>query len=417
MTPRGAWSDVVPYFAYIARDATGRAQSGTSEAASAGLVVNSLRQRGWLVLDVRPSRANTTDSINAMLRRLTPSQWAPPRGVDVELSLHQLAVMLRSGLTLLTALRTVAEQSSRLSLKRIWLDIADRIQEGAGLAEAMRAHKCFPSIAIQLVRVGEQTGMLESVLTRAAETLEARRRTRASVITALIYPTIVILAAVAVIVVLVVWIIPRVQRSLESLGRDLPAMTQALIDVSTFLRTWAVEGVIGGVFLYGACTAFYMWDPGRFIVHRYVLRVPMIGSLFSVSATATLARNLSTLLRSGITLLEALRTVEQQQRNVFLAKILSDARTSVMQGGTFAEPLKVEGGFTPMLARMVAVGESAGTLDDILDEVARFHEMLLAATVRRLGAIVEPVIIVVVGGIVGLVYVSFFLALFSAAGG
>jgi len=155
---------------------------------------------------------------------------------------------------------------------------------------------------------------------------------------------------------------------------------------------------------------------GRLMVDRRLLRVPIIGKLLRLAGTATFARGLGILVQSGITLLEGLRTVEELLQNRYLAGRVTAARQAVMQGGTLAEPLSAEKAFSPLLARMVAVGESAGTIDEVLDEVARFHEAQMQSAIRQLSAIVEPAIILVVGGIVGFVYIAFFMALFAAGG-
>jgi type IV pilus assembly protein PilC len=170
------------------------------------------------------------------------------------------------------------------------------------------------------------------------------------------------------------------------------------------------------VALIGGAVAIYSWPPGRYWVDRSALRVPVLGVLFRLASTATFSRSLGILIRSGVTLLEALRTVERLHHNRYLAGQVVSARDSVMQGGTLAEPLRTAHAFMPMLPAMVAVGESTGTLDDVLDEVARFHESQLQVAIRRFSIIIEPAIIVVVGGIVGFVYISFFLAMFSTAG-
>ena len=404
----------MPTFLYKARDPGGRPQEGTVTAASAAAVANDIRGRGWLVLDVRDDvPAPTAGSVLAALR---PSQWLPPRSVDVELSLRQIAVMLRSGLTLLNALNTVAEQATRPAMGRIWSDVAGRIQEGASLADSMGQHARFSPMVVQLVRVGEQTGHLEPVLTRAAESLEHRRRLRTSVLTALAYPTIVLVAAVGVTAFMAFGVIPKLQKFLSTIGRKLPAMTQLLLDISHGIQTYAPYVLVALAVTAATGIALYHWPPGRERIDRFVLRIPLVGTLLRLAGTVSFASGLSSLLHSGITLLEGLRTAERLQRNRHLAGQVARARETIMHGGNLAAPLGEAHAFMPMLSRMVAVGESAGTLDEVLEEVGKFYEAQLQSTIRQLSVIVEPVIIVVVGGIVGFVYISFFMALFAAGG-
>jgi type IV pilus assembly protein PilC len=401
-------------FTFVARDGSGQVQRGSFDAANASAMAGNLRERGWLIIDIRPAVGQAT--LSDQVAVLNPLRYLPPRGSDVELSLHQLAVMLRGGLTLLTAIRTAAEQAGRLTMRQVWLQVADRIQAGSSLADAMAEHRCFSKLVVQLVRVGEQTGNLEQVVVRSADIMEKRRQLWTSLATALAYPTLVLIAAIGVTVFMLVSVIPKLQVFLSALGRKLPWMTQLLVDLADYVQIYLPYYLAGAAALTGAAIALYSWPPGRLWVDRVALRVPIIGVLFRLAATATFSRSLGILIRSGITLLEALRTVEHLHQNRYLANRVAAARDTVMQGGTLAEPLRMRMAFMPMLSAMVAVGESTGTLDDVLDEVARFHESQLQVAIRRFSIIVEPIIIVVVGGIVGFVYISFFVAMFSAAG-
>ena len=251
---------------------------------------------------------------------------------------------------------------------------------------------------------------------RGADTLERRRLLRNSLITALSYPMLVLLASFGVTAFMVVGVIPKLKTFLEGMGRQLPGMTQLLVDVSDWVRNHAVHIVGGALILTVASIVLYCSPFGRLAVDRHALRIPVIGNLLRLAGTASFSRALGILVRSGITLLEGLRTVEDLLNNRYLAGRVVAARQAVMQGGTLADPLAADHAFTPMLARMVAVGESAGTIDEVLDEVAKFHEAQLQSAIRRLSALIEPCIIVVVGGIVGFVYIAFFMALFSAGG-
>ncbi|MGE3536613.1 MAG: type II secretion system F family protein [Candidatus Tectimicrobiota bacterium] len=404
----------MPTFLYTARDAAGRTQRGASEAPSPAALVGDLRARGWLVLDVRA--ATERPDWRLLLARANPLYWLPPRSVDVELALQELAVMLRSGLTLLTALRTVGEHSARHAMRQVWQQVAERIQEGASFAEALSQHRCFSRLVIQLMRVGEQTGTLEQAMGRAAETLERRRQLKASLRTALTYPLIVLVMALGVSAFMVLWVIPKLRNLVTAFGRRLPAMTQLLLDLSAFVQAYMLHGLLLGLALGGLLTLGYLWPPGRLWMDRLGLRIPILGRVFRLAGTTTFAYGLGVLLRSGITLLEGLRTVESLLGNRYLARCVATARERVLQGGSLAEPLASGQAFMPMLPRMVAAGEASGTLDEVLEEVARFHEAQLQSTVRQLSVLIEPIIIVVVGGIVGFVYVAFFLTLFAAAG-
>lgn len=402
-------------FNYIARDAAGRPQSGEIQTESAPAAARQLRDRGWRLIALTPAPP-AAPGWEDVLARLNPWHWLPPRLVDIELSLSQIGVMLRSGLTLLSALRTVAEQTDVRRLKRIWQDVSERIQSGSSFHQALAAHRCFPSLVVQLVRVGEETGSLDSVVDRAAKALEHRRMLFMQVMTALAYPAIVLIAAIGVTVFMLVKVLPELQKFLSVMGRRLPATTQALLDISGWLRANGTY-ILGG--LCGALAVLYLVyasPPGRLWMDRVLLRVPVIGRVFRLAATASFASAMGLLLKSGITLLDGLRAVEPLHRNRHLATVVTRARERVLQGGTLAKSLPLRGAYMPLLPRMVAVGEEGGTLEDVLHETARFHEAQLQVAIRRLSALVEPAIIIVVGGLVGFVYISFFMALFAAGG-
>ena len=403
----------MPAFAFQARDSAGRPHVGVIDAANPSAVGQVLRRRGWIVTGVRSAEDN--DNVTGIAKVL-PRNWLPPRSIDIELSCKQLAVMLRAGLTLLTALQALEKQASRVTLRRIWKKVANRIQSGTSLAVAMKEAYPFPNMLVQLVNVGEQTGNLEQAVERAADALENRRRVRNTLITALSYPSLVLVAALGVTAFMVVGVIPKLKTFIESMNRRLPPMTQMLLDVSSYVQTNLLYYLLGILILCGVLIAIYFNPVGRLEMDRRMLRIPVVGNLLRIAGTANFARGLGILLRSGITLLEGLRTVEDLLSNRYLATRVSAARQAVMQGGTLADPLAVDNAFLPMLARMVAIGESAGTLDEILDEVAHFHEAQLQSAIRQLSAIIEPLIIVIVGGIVGFVYIAFFMALFSAGG-
>jgi type IV pilus assembly protein PilC len=407
----------MPDFSYIARDASGLPQSGVQTADNPGQLAAQLRGRGWVVMDISPA-APPGVSVAGVLSACHPRYWLPATRLDVELGLHQLATMLRSGLTLLSSLNTAAEQARRPAMAKVWRQVAHQVEDGSTLAGALGAHKrLFPPMVVQLVNVGEQSGSLDLVMKRGAMHLERSRILRVSMLTALMYPAFVFLAAVGVTTFMVVSLIPKLQKFLVGRGRRLPAMSQMLMDSSTWVNSHGVIILLGLLAGLIGCVALYRWPRGRARIDQGLLRVPILGHLFRLAGTATVARGLAILLESGIALLAALQTIQALLPNRAMQRRVETARASVMEGGTLAEGLLQGGEFAPMLGRMTAVGEATGTLGPVLNEVADFHESQLAVVVRRFSALIEPVTIVIVGGIVGFVYIAFFMALFSVAGG
>jgi len=400
-------------YRYSARDPGGSGVSGVERAASVEALAAELRSRGFLVLEAGPAGPGETGDQNGPIRR---GVW-PPRAIDVEWGFQQLATMLRGGLGLLEALRTVADQARRPSVARLWRGVAERIEQGSSLAGALVAQgKVFSPHVVQLARVGEATGELDAALSLAAAQLERSRHLRFTVLNALAYPATVMALAGGVAGFLVMAVIPKIQRYLGGRGRSLPAMTQSLLDVSAALQRHLPLIAVAVVASAVALWAVRRWPAGRLASDRWLLRFPVVGSILRTAGTASVARALGSQLSSGVPLLEALDTAARLPSNTALGARLTAARDVVLRGGSLAAGLSGGREFMPMLPRMLAVGESAGTLSQVLDEVARFHESQLLAAVRRLSALIEPAVILIVGGIVGFVYIAFFLALFSLAG-
>ncbi len=394
-------------FQYKARDPNGGARSGVVDATNRSAAASQLRSRGLIVIGVDPVASQTTP-------RLALSNYLPPRVVDVELSLQQLSMMVKGGMPLLTALVSLVEQAPRMSLARIWETIVKQIQSGDSLSSAMSQHKCFPDFAIQLVKVGERTGELPPVLERAVTTMRNRRRGLQEVASALVYPMLVVLVAIGVTIYMIVYLIPRLEVYLQSLGKNMPTMTQNLVNTSGWLRQYYALVVIiaCGAFVFSLVA--YRSKDGRMWLDRIALRIPVVGKLFKLNETSTFARSLSVMLGSGITLIDGLGTVEKLLYNRFTAKTVNNTRATIIQGGNFSDAIGEGNAFSPMLKRMVAVGQQSGDLRGVLEEVADFHENQLHSAIRQLNAVLTPVLTIGVGGIVGYVYIAFFVALLAA---
>ena len=396
-------------FQYKARDANGSARSGVVDATNRSAAASQLRSRGLIVIGVNPVVNQSQSRIEFGL-----SNYLPPRVVDVELCLQQLSMMVKGGMPLLSALTSLVEQAPRKSLSKIWKTIVKRIQSGDSLSIAMAKHKCFPDFVVQLVKVGERTGELPPVLERSVTTMRNRRRGLQEVSSALFYPLLVVLVAICVTIYMIVYLIPRLEVYLQSLGKNMPQMTQNLVNTSTWLRQYyAVVAIIFcGLFVFGLVA--YRSKEGRMWLDRVALRIPIFGKLFKLNETSTFARSLSVMLGSGITLIDGLGTVEKLLYNRFTARIVNNTRATIIQGGNFADAIDEGNAFSPMLKRMVAVGQQSGDLKGVLEEVADFHEDQLQSAIRRLNAIITPALTIGVGGIVGYVYIAFFVALLAA---
>lgn len=400
----------MPNFEFNARDANGGAQTGVLDGNSAAAIVDQLRGRGWMVTSVKEKTGGSAD-----LLKINSIPFLGPRAVHIELSLRQLAVMLRGGLTLLSSLQTLVEQSPSRATRQMWQKVIDVIQEGATFSDAVQKHSSVPEYVVRLVRVGEQTGILESVLVRAASMMQARREIIRNIATAMAYPMIVLISAGGATAYMIGYLIPKLGRLLQSMGKPLPRMTQILIDIAQFVQSYGLMIVAGIVIAAVGFFVIYSWPPGRAAVDRFALWIPIFGRVFRVSGTVTFSRSMSTLVHSGVSMLDALVTVQQMHYNRFQANCVQSVREAVMQGRSLADSLRAFRAYTPLLATMAAVGEETGSLDEVMDETAQFHESQLDALIKTFAAWVTPAVILLVGGIVGFVYIAFFLALFAVA--
>ncbi len=336
---------------------------------------------------------------------------------DVEMGLRQIASMVKSGVTLLFALRVASDQSSGRSAAKAWKKVADRVFAGESFASALAADKNrFGEITVRLAEVGEKSGELEFALSRAADQMEARRNLRSTVVNALAYPFVAVAMALAVSAFLVVSVIPKIAEFLRSSGAELPAMTEMLMDISE----WTIAN---GLYLAGGVALFFaawfvvrLFPSGREFEDVILLKIPVTGRILRLSGTALFARSMEIMLAAGVTLLDSLETAGGILANRRLRRRVLEAREEVMKGGSLSGALAEAVEFLPMLRRMAAVGEVTGSMPETFAETARYHEMLLALAVKRFGMLIEPVMIVITAGIVGFVYVAFFMALFSIAG-
>jgi len=403
----------VSRFRYVARSADGRTVEGVREAASESLALEQLRGAGLLVTAL----ADDEPSDDARRPRLALWKLLRPRPADVESDLRRLGIMLRSGLPLLGSLRTCAAQTTRRSLAEVWLDVADSVQNGSSLSDAFARQSCFAPLIVRLTGVGERTGELDVVLERGADALEQRRQRRQAVLTALTYPAIVLTIAVATTAYMLVVLIPELTRFLSSLGRKLPPLTQFLVDASRWLQVHSVHIVVGLALFAALLAVLALTKLRERTLDPLALRTPLVGRILRLGAVGTFANNMALLLASGVRVTDALRTVEPLLPLQPLRAAVLRAHDRVLHGSGLAEAFAEDDRtFGPMLRSMVAVGERSGTLDEVLRQVADFHDKRLAVLIQRLGTILEPVIVVLVGAVVGFIYLAFFVAVYSVAG-
>lgn len=394
------------------KDKSGVTRHISREALSSSELAAALREEGLLVISVDESPRSVGVGEKGrgffLFRRMT--------SFAVEMGLRQLSSMLSSGVTLLLALRTVAEQSASRRAKALWAAVADKILAGGSFAQALEGDiKTFGVITVRLAEVGERSGELEHAMRRAADQLESARNLRTAVVNALVYPVLTLLMTIGVSAYLVGVVIPKLGEFLSESGGELPQITQLLLDISQWFShnaLYTLVAVIGAAALWWVVRQSAV---GREAQDVFLLKLPIVGKILRVAGTAIFARSVQIMTESGVTLIDALDTAGKIVSNTRLKRRVNESCSLITGGSSLADSLSHAKEFMPMLRHMAAVGEVSGSLPGAFAETARFHELVLSITIRRLGILIEPVMITITAGIVGFVYIAFFMALFAIA--
>jgi general secretion pathway protein F len=326
------------------------------------------------------------------LRRISP--------LDLALATRQLATLIGAGVPLVQGLSALAEQVESARLKGVIGQIRDRVNEGATLADAMAQAGPFSDLYVGMVRAGEAGGALEQVLERLAEYLEGQVRLRNKVSSILIYPSVMFGFACFVVGVLVTVVLPQITELLASLNKPLPFYTRAIISLSAFARSWWWAVLLGIGAVAFAASAVLRTQGGRTRFDRLKLRLPVVGRTVRLLAISRFTRTLSTLLAGGLPIVRALDISRHVANNVVLGAAIEAARESVTEGQSLAQPLRASGEFPPVVVHMVEVGERSGEIEKMLEKVAQTYEEQVETSVTRLTALLEPLLILVMVGIV-----------------
>lgn len=398
-------------FTYSALNERGAEVIGKVQAEEARAAASLLRQQGLRVLRVAAEGEGA-----GLAREIDLSSLAKLRSVSNQTLVfffRQMAFMLRAGLPVLHALDLAENQISSLRLRDVVRQLRTDIAAGSQLSQAMAKHPdVFSKLAVNLVVAGENTGELDLIVDRLATHLEKRGQLRSQMINAMIYPTVVVLAAIGVATFLVLKIIPKFAQFLATQGKPLPASTQFLIDLSAFIVAngfWILGLVIAMVV---ALVASYRTRKGRLVLDRNLLRLPVMGNLVMTGSMAQMTWGLSMLLRSGVTVFDGLRITSSLLGNRVLSNRLHQASDTILTGRDLASSLR-DPVMPILVTQMIAIGEHTGTLDRVLQELGTFYEHRMEVGIKRLSAMIEPALILVIGSMVGFVYYAFFQALFS----
>jgi type IV pilus assembly protein PilC len=395
-------------FAFKALDLAGASTRGEVDAQDKQTVAQQLRSRGLIVVDIEEQRSASAGDLLANFKRV--------KSGDLTIATRQLSVMISSGMSLLRAMYVLEEQTDSEKLKEAWIAVRMDVEAGLAFSDALRRHPdIFNDLYVAMVAAGESGGILESTLVRVSDQLEADDALRRQVRAAMIYPIMIGSFALIVLLALVTFLVPVFEGVFKDFGGDLPPITKFTVGLSHFVTgRW----YIGIAIVAATVFAFRKWkrtERGHQQWDRLKLRVPMkIGDIVQKVALARFSRTFSGLISAGVPMLEAIEITGRTSGNVVIEQAMWKVRESVKGGGSITAPMRdVPEAFPVMVIQMVGVGEETGALETMLSKVADFYEDQVAAAVKALTSILEPLMIIIVGAIVGFIVISMYLPMFK----
>ena len=387
-------------FEYTARTATGEEATGTMEAASREEVVQQLRKKRMVVVRVREKKKRKTGG------------RVPTR--DIVVFTRQFATMVNSGLPLVQALDILAKQTENPQLSETTKQVVYDVESGNTLADALEKHpKVFTQLYVNMVAAGEAGGILDTIMLRLASFLEKNDAIVRKVKGAMVYPSVIFSVAGICILVLLIFVIPTFQVMFASVGVPLPLPTRVVIGISDFLQNFWHVLIVASVATFFAIRAYYGTDNGRLVIDKIMLKMPVMGDLLRKSAVSRFTRTLGTLLASGVSILDGLEITARTAGNRVVHDAVMESRGSIAGGDTIAGPLERSDVFPPMVTSMIAVGEATGGLDEMLSKIADFYDDEVDTAVSTLLSLLEPIMIVFLGVIVGGMIVAMYLPIFD----
>ena len=342
-----------------------------------------------------------------------PSIGSPVKARDVVIFTRQFATMINAGLPIMQCLSILGAQTENKAFAKVIGAIRDDVESGSTLADATKKHPTvFTDLYTSLVQAGEIGGILDTILVRLASYLEKAAQLKAKIKGAMIYPAAIVMAAVGVTAILLIWVIPVFAEVFQSFGSELPKPTQFVMALSDFVINNVLYLMAAPIIAAIAIRYAYRTDGGRLTLDRFMLRVPVFGPLLRKSAVARFTRTLSTLVSSGVPILDALSITSRTTGNRVVELAIIEARNSIAQGKTIAEPLIDSKVFPPMVCQMIAVGETTGALDSMLSKIADFYDDEVDNMVANLMSLLEPAVILFLGVVIGGLVVAMYLPIF-----
>lgn len=397
----------MPNFVWKGRTASGASASGELVVGSQADVVAALRQKKIIPTSIKIKEEKKKLSLFG----------ARVSSRSLAVFTRQFSTMLNAGLPLLSCLEILGKQTENQSLKRALIEVRGDVEGGLSLADALRRQtKVFDNLYVNMVESGEIGGALDVILVRLATYLEKSAALVRKIKGAMIYPIIISVVSVFAIAAMLIFVIPVFAQMFEGVGSELPALTQFVIILSDAAKLWAVPTVIILIALFTIIQRWHKTEAGAKVIDPIILKVPIFGDLIKKQSIARFSRTLSTLLSSGVPIIDALEITARSAGNWVIEDAILKARISIKGGENIADPLAKTNVFPPMVTQMIAIGEASGGLDDMLSKVADFYDDEVDAAVEALTAAMEPIVMVVLGGIVGFLLISMYLPIFQLAG-
>ena len=392
----------MPQFKYVAKDKDGRTVSGSMESPSSIALVDTLRQKEYVIISL--------DEAKEAAKGGSFGGGGKVKLDDLVVFSRQLATMVDAGIPLVGALDALQEQMESKGFKNVVKRVRDNVEGGLSLSEALgKQPNVFSPFFINMVRAGESSGNLDEILDRVAIYMEKTIALLRKVKSSLIYPAVVVTMAILITTFLIVKVVPTFESIFATINVTLPLPTLILIKISHIVRSYLLFVIIGLVIAFIALSRVIKTDKGRLAFDTFLLKIPVIGPLLRKVAIARFARTLSTLQKSGVSILTALEIVGKTSGNKVIEAAVMKTKMSIKEGESIAQPLTASKVFPPMVTRMISVGEQTGKLEEMLGKVADFYESEVDAAVSGLTSLIEPLIIAFLGIVVGGIVVSMFL--------
>lgn len=398
----------MPVFAWEGTTRKNEIKKGEMEAANELAVRGQLRRQGFKSINVKTKPKDLAEYL--------PFLKGKVKEKDVVVFCRIFSTMINAGLPLIQCLDLLAQQEQNKAFKEIIKKIKEDVESGASLTEALSKHpEVFDELFVNLIAAGEAGGILDIILARLSAYMEKAMKLKSRVKGAMTYPAAVLVIAIGVVALLLIKVIPVFKKMFEGFGGELPGPTQFLVNVSEFTVSywWIMVGIIVVAII--AFSRFYKTEKGRWAIDSTVLKTPVFGPLLKKVAVAKFSRTLSTMMNSGVPIMEGLNIVSKTSGNVVVEDALIKTRQSISEGRTIAEPLTETGIFPPMVVQMIAVGEATGALDTMLGKIADFYDDEVDAAVAAMTSLLEPIMMVFLGGVVGGMIIAMYLPIFKMA--